>query len=214
MRFLVTFWAALAVIFTALAAAPPGAAQQRWTAIGQRLTLGADADRAACQRAASGEQADDSGLRACDRVLESRALGRAERSQFLSARGLARMHRREAGAALADFDAALALNAQSGDTHLNRAAALALAGEYGEAVAAITHALSRGVSEPHKAYFNRGAAREALGDLRGALEDYSTALEINPAWAPAEAELARFIRTRQARLAQALGANAPDPAIR
>ena len=75
----------------------------------------------------------------------------------------------------------------------------------GEAVAAITEALGLGVREPHKAYFNRGAAREALGDLRGAYEDYSTALEIQPDWGPANAELARFARARREHLADALG---------
>jgi hypothetical protein len=44
----------------------------------------------------------------------------------------------------------------------------------------MTEALGLGVREPHKAYFNRGAAREALGDLRGAYEDYSTALKSSP----------------------------------
>jgi len=77
--------------------------------------------------------------------------------------------------------------------------------QYGAAIAEITQALSLGVSEPHKAYFNRAAAREALGDLRGAYEDYRTALEIQPDWGPANAELARFARSRRDTLASRLG---------
>jgi hypothetical protein len=71
-------------------------------------------------------------------------------------------------------------------------------------VAALTEALSLGVSEPYKAYYNRGAAREALGDLTGALEDYNTALEIHPHWAPAEAEIQRFVQERQQHLSAEL----------
>jgi Tfp pilus assembly protein PilF len=63
------------------------------------------------------------------------------------------------------------------------------------------------VREPHKAYLNRGVARENLGDLRGAYEDYSTALQIQPDWGPANAELARFARGRQEHLANVLGAS-------
>jgi tetratricopeptide (TPR) repeat protein len=83
-------------------------------------------------------------------------------------------------------------------------------GRHGQAIAAITEALGLGVQEPHKAYYNRGAAREALGDLRGAYEDYSTALEIQPDWGPANAELARFARNRRDHLATVL-ADQPTP---
>jgi tetratricopeptide (TPR) repeat protein len=75
---------------------------------------------------------------------------------------------------------------------------------YGPAIAVLTEALSLGVSEPHKAYYTRGAAREQLGDLRGALEDYTTALEIRPDWGLADAEMQRLARVRQERLAQHL----------
>jgi tetratricopeptide (TPR) repeat protein len=73
-------------------------------------------------------------------------------------------------------------------------------------VAAITEALSLGVAEPHKAYFNRAAARERLGDVRGAYEDYSAALQIRPNWPPAEAELERFVRSGRDRMEQAMRA--------
>ena len=82
-------------------------------------------------------------------------------------------------------------------------------GRPGPAVAAITEALSLGVREPHKAYFNRAGAREALGDVRGAYEDYSTALEIQPDWGPSGAELARFARARREQLANILNQSAP-----
>jgi tetratricopeptide (TPR) repeat protein len=125
-------------------------------------------------------------------------------------RGVIRLNRGESALALADFDAAIVVLPRHPEAHLNRGAALVQMGRPGPAVAALTEALSMGVSEPYKAYYNRGAAREALGDLRGAYEDYSTALEIRPEWGPAEAEIARFVRTRQERLASILN-NSDDP---
>src|SRR5690606_13197455 len=100
-------------------------------------------------------------------------------------RGATHLRRREGEAALADFDAVIAMDRRHGEAHLNRGAALVLLGQPGPAVAAITEALGLDVREPHKAYFNRGAAREQLGDLRGAFEDYNTALDIQPDWGPA-----------------------------
>ncbi len=83
---------------------------------------------------------------------------------------------------------------------MNRGAALVQLRRYGPATAAFTEALGLDVQEPYKAYFNRGAAREALGDLRGAYEDYNTSLEIYPNWGPANAELRRFAHTRREHL--------------
>jgi tetratricopeptide (TPR) repeat protein len=121
------------------------------------------------------------------------------------------MRRQEYESALAQFDAVLAAEPAHAEAHLNRGAVLVQMRQYGPAIVAITEALSLGVAEPHKAYFNRGAAREALRDNRGAYEDYSTALSIQPDWGPANAELARFARTRRERLAEVLGEPATTP---
>lgn len=114
--------------------------------------------------------------------------------------------------ALADFDAVLEVMPKSPEAHVNRGAALVMVGKPGQAVGAFTTALQLGVREPHKAYFNRANAREALGDIRGAYEDYNTALAIKPDWELVEGELARFAKVRRDRLAAALGDSAPAPA--
>jgi tetratricopeptide (TPR) repeat protein len=124
-------------------------------------------------------------------------------------RGVTHMRRGESESALLDFDEVIRLDRRQAEAHLNRGAVLVQMRQFGPAIAAITEALGLGVREPHKAYFNRGAAREALGDIRGAYEDYSTALEIQPDWGPASAELARFARSRRDALATAL--NEPTP---
>lgn len=175
-----------------------------------RTTVGAPG-AALCSAAAVAGVSDDEAVAACDRAINSERLNRANRIATHLNRGTIHMRRSEGAAALLDFEAVTALQPNNGEAHLNRGAALIMTGQPGPAVAAITTALSLGVREPHKAYYNRAAAREALGDIRGAYEDYSTALAIVPDWGPAEAELARFVRGRRELLAERLG-DAPAPA--
>jgi Tfp pilus assembly protein PilF len=157
-----------------------------------------------CAAAAAAGRSDDEAMAACDRAVSAERLSRANRLATLTNRGAVHLRRRAGEKALADFDAVIALDPKNGEVHINRGAALVMAGRPGPAVSAFTSALTLGVRDPHKAYFNRGAAREALGDVRGAYDDYTTALTIKPDWGPAEAELARFVRGRRDRLAAQL----------
>ncbi len=167
--------------------------------------IGTDANARRCgDRVAAGDSSDDT-VEMCTRALSYRRITRETQVQVLVNRGVTYLRRRENDLALADFDAVIALAPRNGEAHLNRGAALMQRREFGAAIAAITEALGLGVREPNKAYLNRGMARENLGDLRGAYEDYSTALEIQPDWGPANAELARFARGRQEHLANVLG---------
>lgn len=177
---------------------------------GARTMVGAP-DSVACALAAANQVIDNDAVGACDRAITTERLSRANRIATLINRGAIHLRRREGDAALADFDAVIALAPRNAEAHLNRGAALVLVNRPGPAVAAITTALSFGVSAPHKAYFNRAAAREAMGDVRGAYEDYNTALTIQPDWGVAEAELARFARGRRERLASQLDANSGTP---
>lgn len=157
----------------------------------------------ACSDAAVAGRADEEAIRVCTIALKSERLNKANAILTHINRGALHLRRGEGLEALADFDAALARDPENPEAHLNRGAAMVLTSDPGGAVAAITQALQLGVREPHKAYFNRGAARESMKDYRGAYEDYNTALAIKPDWGPAEAELARFVRARRDRLAQA-----------
>lgn len=171
---------------------------------GARTVVGAPGS-VECAAAAAAGRVDDVAVAACDRAIAAERLNRTNKIATLINRGAIHLRRRSGELALADFDAVVAIDAKNAEAHLNRGAALVMVSRPGPAVAAITTALTLGVRYPHKAYFNRGAAREALGDLRGAYEDYNTALTIQPDWGPAEAELARFVRGRRERLAAQLG---------
>lgn len=195
---------ATAAALAAVAAAPSAAAQINSDARAVTV-IGTDAQARRCgERTAAGD-ASDATVEACTRALNYRRLTRDSQLQLLVNRGVTYLRRRESELALADFDAVIALAPRHGEAHLNRGATLVQLRQYGPAIAAITEALGLGVAEPHKAYFNRGIARENLRDLRGAYEDYTTALQIQPDWGPANAELARFARGRQEHLATVLG---------
>jgi tetratricopeptide (TPR) repeat protein len=153
----------------------------------------------------------DAVLDACTRALGYPRLTHDGAVQIHMARGITYLRRHEGDQALADFNAVLALEPRDPEGYLNRGAALIMTHQPGLAVGSITQALSLGVREPEKAYYNRGAAREALGDVRGAFEDYSTALQIRPQWAPADEELARFVRGRREHLAAVLGEQPANP---
>lgn len=166
--------------------------------------IGGDAHAQRCVQNVLAGDVSDRTEEECTRALRYPHLSRVGQEQIRNNRGVMYLRRQQTDAALADFDAVIALNARNAEAHLNRGAALMQGRQFGPAIASITQALGLGVAEPHKAYYNRGAAREALGDLRGAYEDYSTALEIQPDWGPANAELARFARSRRDHLANVL----------
>ncbi len=157
----------------------------------------------------AGDSTDET-LEECTRALRYPRLSRAGEEQITINRGVVHMRRREAEAALADFDQVIHMSPENAEAHLNRGATLVQMRQYGPAIAAITRAMQLGVREPHKAYYNRAAAREALGDLRGAYEDYQAALEMEPNWGPANAELARFVHNRRDHLATVLN-DTPTP---
>jgi len=202
-------------VAAALLAAPVALAQrtdpaEREREVGARTLIGTPAAQACSAYVAAGDTSDDA-LAACDGAMRGERLGRQLMLATRINRGALHLRRQNGQAALADFDAAIEMDRRNAEAHLNRGAALIMLRQPGPAVAAITEALGLGVREPHKAYFNRGAAREALGDLRGAYEDYSTALEIQPDWGPANEELARFVRGRREHLAEVLSDETATP---
>jgi tetratricopeptide (TPR) repeat protein len=171
--------------------------------------IGGDAHAQRCVAGVAAGDSSDQTLASCTRAMRNPRLNEESETMLLINRGIVHLRRNDSEAAITDFDTVLEDDRRHAEARLNRAAALVQLERYGPAIAEITQALSLGVAEPHKAYFNRGVAREALGDLRGAYEDYSTALEIQPDWGPANAELARFVRTRRDHVATVLS---DDPA--
>jgi Tfp pilus assembly protein PilF len=192
--------------------APASANAQDPNAEASAMTIvGSDANVRQCTALFGAGNTGDEAVNACTRALHYPRLSHDNAVQINMAIGVMHLRRHEGEAAVPAFDAVLALEPRNAEAHLNRGAAMVMLHQPGPAVAEMTQALSLGVREPEKAYFNRGAAREALGDVRGAYDDYSTALQIRPQWAPADQEIARFVRGRREHLAAVLAEQPASP---
>jgi len=168
------------------------------------IRMDASSHARACNDFAASGNRSDAALMRCGRALREEQDNRGNLVVTYMNRGNIYMARHEPALALADFDAVIELDEGNAEARLNKGVALVMMEQYGPAIRVLTEAVSLGVSEPHKAYYSRAAAREALGDLHGALDDYTTALEIRPDWGLADAEMQRLARLRRERLAQHL----------
>ena len=166
--------------------------------------IGSDAHARRCSMAVAAGDSSDRTVTECTAALHYSRLSHDAQIELLINRGVTYLRRSQNDLALADLDGVLAADPRNAEALVNRGAALVQLRRFGEAISALTDALSYGVSEPYKAYYNRGAAREALGDLQGADDAYSTAMQIQPDWGPANAEVARFVRGRREHLADVL----------
>lgn len=122
----------------------------------------------------NGSRSLDQQIRACSVLIEDRTLPAGTRAIAHGNRGNAFGMLRRAKDALADYEAAIALDATDPLTFYNRANVLFDLGRLREAERDYGQAI--GLDEAFAlAYFNRGLTREKLGDLTGATEDYKIA---------------------------------------
>ncbi len=159
----------------------------------------------ACANAAMAGRADAGVIADCDEGLRSEPLDRKQATFTHLNRGAVHLRMGNAEAALQDFDEAIKMTPRNANALINRGAALVMLKRNGEAVATLTRALQLKPATPETAYYYRATAREALNDVRGAYEDYNTALLIKPGWAMVAADMARFARIRRDQLATTLG---------
>jgi tetratricopeptide (TPR) repeat protein len=103
--------------------------------------------------------------------------------------------------ALADYNAAIAIDPMLGDAYVSRAGVLVAMKRYDEARSDVAQGMSLGATNMHAAFYTRGVIAEESGDVQAAYHDYKQALAIKPDYAAASRELSRFkIVTRAARL--------------
>jgi tetratricopeptide (TPR) repeat protein len=145
-----------------------------------------------CSAAARDGAVDDAAEQACTMALEGELLGSRDRAGTYVNRGIIKLRRKQYAQAVQDFDTAIKTNRDLSEAYVNRGAAYIGARRFTEAVVDFNTALQMGVTEPHKAYYNRGVANEWLDDPKGAYLDYQKALELAPDWSLPKQQLARF----------------------
>src|SRR6185503_12423887 len=136
------------------------------------------------------------GIAACTAALTG-DMSQLARAGTLVNRGILQAAAGNDAAAIADFDAGLARDPNLAAGYMNRGSALLRTARYTEARADFDRAISLNASDLHIAYFNRGEAQEASGNLVAAYHDYRKAQELAPDFKPASLELARFQVTQR-----------------
>lgn len=131
------------------------------------------------------------GLIRCSFALES-TLSVPDRAATFVNRGVIRLGLHQSEQALADINSGIALDPSSGDAFIDRGAAAMSLGRYDEALQDLNKGISLNPHRPHIAYYDRAIIDERNGDIRAAYYDYKKALELEPGFTPAAAELKRF----------------------
>lgn len=132
------------------------------------------------------------GIATCNEALDQTALAVRDRAATLVNRGILEAQNGSPDLALADYDRGIALTPTLAEAYVDRGAALIALKRYEEAVHAIDQGIAMGTERPQIAYYDRGIADEALGNVRAAYEDYKKAVEIKPDFELATAQLAHF----------------------
>ena len=164
-----------------------GAAKAAATILGGS-TAGRD-----CYLAAELRRETRSSLAVCTRALEVDTLSRRDRAATFVNRGIIHMQARDLESALVDYRAAIAIDRELAEAHVNLGIALLHRGGQDQAaVETLTRALEMKPARPEVALYSRAVAHEMLGNVREAFEDYSAAAAVAPEWKEPVEQLKRF----------------------
>jgi tetratricopeptide (TPR) repeat protein len=154
--------------------------------------LGNGLARTCYEAAEFGGGSSEDGIKACSDALEQMALPVRDRAATLVNRGIIYSRVDEPLMAISDYDKGIAMEPSLGEAYVDRGASLIVLSRYDEAVQDIDKGIAMGSNRLQIAYYDRGLAQEALGNVRAAYEDYKKATEIEPDFTLASDQLARF----------------------
>ena len=138
------------------------------------------------------------GVATCTFALEQATLSVKDRAATYINRGILLARNDQTQNALADYNRGLTMDADLGEGYVDRGAIMIVLRRYDDAVADFDKGISLGASRLQIAYYDRAIADEALGNIRAAYQDYKKAAEIQPDFALATQQLARFRVVRKA----------------
>jgi tetratricopeptide (TPR) repeat protein len=114
-------------------------------------------------------------------------------------RGIIHMQGRDIESAVADYRAAIAIDPDLAEAHVNLGIALLHRGGQDQAaIETLTRALEMKPTRPEVALYTRAVAHEMVGNVREAFEDYSAAAAAAPDWKEPAEQLKRFSVERKA----------------
>ena len=132
------------------------------------------------------------GIEACTNAIDQTVLPVKDRAATYINRGILESRTEDTTSALADYDQGLSLDGDLGEGYVDRGAVMIVLRRYDDALADIDKGITLGSNRLQIAYYDRAIVQEALGNIRGAYEDYKKAAEIQPDFALALEQLARF----------------------
>ena len=146
-----------------------------------------------CYESALHERSGPSDIRTCTEAIEDFRLSGRDRVASYVNRGILYVRNGNFQQAIADYDAALAIDNSEPEAYLNKALAMLHQRQgMGEIVALLTAAIANGTREPALAYYGRGVAHEMNGDVSAAYYDIRRAAEMAPEWNLPATDLERF----------------------
>jgi len=132
------------------------------------------------------------GIAECTLALDESAMPTGDRAATFINRGILKSRNGDSDGALDDYNRGLAIGPNLGEGYVDRGAVMILLQRYDDAKKDIDTGIGMDAKKPEIAYYDRAIVDEALGDVRGAYEDYKKAVELAPDFALAADQLARF----------------------
>ena len=123
-----------------------------------------------------------SSLEDCDYALEHVSLDRRDRMATYTNRGILYLALERPAEALADFEAALAIEPEKGAIYVNRGNAWFMSGDLNMAIEDYLTAADLGIEQQHLVYLNLGIAYDRQRSYRMAEAAYEEALALSPQW--------------------------------
>ncbi|MGL6044483.1 MAG: tetratricopeptide repeat protein [Sandaracinobacteroides sp.] len=162
-------------------------------AIAAVTTLGGSTAGRDCYVAAELKRDTRTSLAACDRALDTEALSKRDRAATFVNRGIIHMHARDLETAIRDYKAAIALQPDLAEAHVNLGIAfLHRGGQDQAAIETLTRAIDMKPERPEVAHYTRAVAYEMIGNVREAYADYTAAAALAPQWKEPAEQLKRF----------------------
>ncbi len=145
-----------------------------------------------CYESALSQDDRRSAVEGCTRALNEEGLHAPDRAATFVNRGILHMVAGHARDADADFNAALAMDADLPDAYLNKGFLRIRQGKGREALPFVQQGIDRGARRQALAYFARGVAYEQMGEFRSAYLDLKRARDMEPGWSMPNEYLARY----------------------
>jgi tetratricopeptide (TPR) repeat protein len=146
-----------------------------------------------CYEMVKARQMNTTTIETCTHALKNETLTPMNRAATYNNRGIAHMRTNNRAAATRDYEAALRISPNIAESQINLGAMFYANEMYTEAVSALNQGVkAEDAGSRAVAHYNRALSLEKLGEIDEAYADLQAALRLNPGFAAASQQLARY----------------------